>query len=177
MDLKGENPEDVARVNLVQKRIKWLAIVNMVMKLRFFNWTNSFTASDSVSFCCRELFNWLFDLKLYLKTQRNKRWFQQGYLLLRLSKHSLTFWLVRVVATSPWQKKNMVLICRTYIYSIFAISVKKYYPCNREWCGCVAGTEYGFILHGDGLGKYLLPQQLWNVYRRNVAQLQMHWLL
>jgi len=36
MDLKGANPKDVARINLVQKRIKWLAILHMVMKLRFF---------------------------------------------------------------------------------------------------------------------------------------------
>jgi len=48
MDLKGANFKDVSRINLVQKRIKRLAFLCMVMKLRFFNWFNSFTASDSV---------------------------------------------------------------------------------------------------------------------------------
>ena len=37
IDLKGANPKDVARINLVRKRIKCLAVVYMVMKLLFFN--------------------------------------------------------------------------------------------------------------------------------------------
>jgi len=37
IDLEGANPKDVARINLVRKRKKGLAIVYMVMKLRFFN--------------------------------------------------------------------------------------------------------------------------------------------